>query len=1002
MTRFLLGFGFVLVLLLVGLVALGVHFMSGTVTPLEGQATVRGISASVQIDRDEFAIPHIHGATEHDAWFGLGYAEAQDRLFQMEFARRVGQGRMSEVFGARTLTLDTWSRTIGFARIARAMWEKCGPHSREVLTAFTDGINARIREHPTKLGFEFDALKLVPEYWKPEDCLIVARLMSWQMNFAYLSDAAYGDFALALDSLHMRSLFPDYAEDGATIVDGVDPRNFVSNYLHITPVPATSISPARAILASAPIPPAPPAKATPVTKVTPKTAKSASAPKATNGKQSKSPTQTKPAKPQPKTPAPLPHPNFKPPKPHIPNPPPRIGAAQFPKGFIHELYAIQRSVDSILGPRQMGGGSNAFAVAPQRSASNGALLENDAHLKLDVPARWYLAHITSDDGLNVAGFLIPGMPVFEVGRTPDLSWGVSAAMADETDFFIEHSDSTGTYYQIPGGTWRAFSIIHDTIRIRDSAGGAAYKHAIDIQLTTDGPIVSGLHPDSLVQVVEHNRNAGGIPDTTFFHTAKPVAMQWNGLYAVSDEIAGYLNLTRAKTVNEARAGMTNFATPCLNLCLADRRGNVGYQFIGRLPRRSGSEDRIMLPRDGTNAADAWQGFITMAQLPSVTNPPRGYIVSANNAPMKSRPFPISNDWEPSARADRISELVEHGGKLSTGDIARIQLDVISPYDLRHVLQYILAMHPDPHPPRTTPDSTSVFRLDSMDIFWKEDSIRKHGTNVSDSMMRLVRQKDSAILAVHRQPEDTIKAPKVDRFTTLVLEYLRNWDGGMRPEEIAPAIYSVFLNRLIYNTFHDELGTQRYQEFIGLENLPLSTLQRILPDTGNIWWRDATQNTITWDNASGLDVAKNPRDSIIEFSFRESLRILATSFGRDIRQWQWGRMHTLTMHHPFSQSSALIAKLADVQAGPMHGGPTTVLQAMYHLWAPYEEVIGPSMRMIADMKTDELLAVLPTGNSEAIFGDHYRDMLNLYKQGALVRLSLTQHKPEWKRWELRPE
>jgi acyl-homoserine lactone acylase PvdQ len=112
------------------------------------------------------------------------------------------------------------------------------------------------------------------------------------------------------------------------------------------------------------------------------------------------------------------------------------------------------------------------------------------------------------------------------------------------------------------------------------------------------------------------------------------------------------------------------------------------------------------------------------------------------------------------------------------------------------------------------------------------------------------------------------------------------------------------------------------------------------------------------------------------------------------------MHTLTFRHPFSKSNGLIAKIADVEYGPAPGGPTTPLQATYHLWAPYEEIVGPSMRMIADMKTNDLLAVLPTGNSEAIFGNHYRDMLDLYKKGELVRISLTQPASNLRRFELR--
>ncbi|HET6402010.1 MAG TPA: penicillin acylase family protein, partial [Candidatus Kapabacteria bacterium] len=201
-----------------------------------------------------------------------------------------------------------------------------------------------------------------------------------------------------------------------------------------------------------------------------------------------------------------------------------------------------------------------------------------------------------------------------------------------------------------------------------------------------------------------------------------------------------------------------------------------------------------------------------------------------------------------------------------------------------------------------------------------------------------------------------------------------------------------LNRLLFNTFRNGLGAQCYAEFIYLDNMSLQTLANILPDTANIWWRRP-------DGPHSSVVAS--RDYIIHTSFRESLRILALTFGRDIRQWQWGRLHTLTFRHPFDKASKLIARLVDIPAGAMPGGPTTVLQGTYYLWNPYEMQIGPSMRMVTDMKEPVLYGVLPTGNSEAIFGDHYKDMLPLYQTGALVRVSLTEHNPNWKRFELRP-
>ncbi|HEY3876486.1 MAG TPA: penicillin acylase family protein [Candidatus Kapabacteria bacterium] len=1056
--RFAFGLGYLILLLAVGLVALGVHFMSGTVPQYSGSAKVAGISGTVDIDRDDYAIPHIHAATERDAYFGLGYAEAQDRLFQMELERRLGAGRMSELFGAKTLPLDKWSRTIGFARIADQMWLKAGPHTREVVTAFVAGINAYLADHRTHLDFTFDALRLVPEQWRPQDCMMIGRLMSWEMNFSALADAAFGDFAMTLDTARLRSLFPIYPDNGATVLGGANPETFVSNYMAGTKVPPMKTVPHPELpsLSFLSPPPPPPTKpiaviphdsvpgpaaprntiptapasiphAPPSTSTAPKAHSSQATTKKPVAKpkpQTKTHTkpQTKPNA-QPATPQPPPFkPGVKPPKqPHLPKPLPSIGARISEHEAFASMFRLMTGFDSVLGA-QMGGGSNSFVVSGSHSADGKPILENDTHLQLESPSRWYLAHLTSDDGMNVAGFLIPGMPVILSGRTKELSWGITNGMADECDYFIEKLDSTGTKYILPNGKAQNFILIKDTIRVRDSQSvseasdemnyqpGEAHamqKVPITVRMTVHGPVMTPMHPDMIAKVYRSDTRAGGVPDTSMFlDPSRPVTMMWNGTYALADELAGFLELPHARSVHEACAAMKDFATPCLNLCLADQSGNIGYQFIGRMPRRSGNDARQLLPRDGTNPADQWTGFVSTPMLPTATNPPRGYFVSANNPPMDDRSsstnnstIPLGLNWEPSSRADRIGELLSERSRIDVAYMQSVQTDIISSYDVRRVLPYLLALYPDPNPPEITPDSSAAIRLDSMALYWKEDSLLHH-TTISDSAMALVRQKDSAQLASHRvkrELDTSVHYVNVDAFTSQVLSYLRNWDGGMRSEEIAPTIYSVFLNRLLFNTFRTGLGSAaHYAEFITLENVPLVTLANLLPDTANVWWHRS------WESRTSKHWG---RDSVIQLSFRETFRILAQLFGPDIRTWQWGKLHSLVFQHPFHQGGKTIARLVDVPAGPMPGGPTTVSQATYFLWNPYEMQVGPSMRMIATMNDDVLEAVLPTGNSEAIFSDHYKDMLPLYLRGSLLRLSLDatyQPGKNWKRFELSPQ
>lgn len=116
MRKFLLGLLIVMLILLV-LAPLGGYFWLRTSLPLtNGTVRVTGTDGSVEIVRDEAGVPHIFAATDHDAYYGLGYVHAQDRLWQMEMNRRIGAGRLSEILGEATLSIDKFQRTLGYYR----------------------------------------------------------------------------------------------------------------------------------------------------------------------------------------------------------------------------------------------------------------------------------------------------------------------------------------------------------------------------------------------------------------------------------------------------------------------------------------------------------------------------------------------------------------------------------------------------------------------------------------------------------------------------------------------------------------------------------------------------------------------------------------------------------------------------------------------------------------------------------------------------------------------
>src|SRR2546426_5612320 len=153
---------------------------------LDGTVEVAGLAAPIEIIRDADAIPHIFAANKNDALFGLGYVHAQDRLWQMEFQRRIGFGRLSEIFGPAVVPQDRFLRTVGFGRAARAAWTTMPEEARRQVEAYVAGVNAFIAtQHGTALPPEFTLLRFEPEPWTGADVVAWGKMMAWDLSANY-------------------------------------------------------------------------------------------------------------------------------------------------------------------------------------------------------------------------------------------------------------------------------------------------------------------------------------------------------------------------------------------------------------------------------------------------------------------------------------------------------------------------------------------------------------------------------------------------------------------------------------------------------------------------------------------------------------------------------------------------------------------------------------------------------------------------------------------------
>ncbi len=172
-----------LVTLLLMLAGVGYWWLLRSLPQIDGQITVAGIEAPVTIVRDAQAVPHIEAESLLDATFALGFVHAQDRLWQMEFRRRVGAGRLAEIVGEAALPVDRFMRLLGLYRLAEASLAYLDPETVAWLEAYARGVNAYLATRKGPLPPEFLLLGHAEiEPWRPADSLVWLRLMALDLG----------------------------------------------------------------------------------------------------------------------------------------------------------------------------------------------------------------------------------------------------------------------------------------------------------------------------------------------------------------------------------------------------------------------------------------------------------------------------------------------------------------------------------------------------------------------------------------------------------------------------------------------------------------------------------------------------------------------------------------------------------------------------------------------------------------------------------------------------
>lgn len=330
--------------------------------------------------------------------------------------------------------------------------------------------------------------------------------------------------------------------------------------------------------------------------------------------------------------------------------------AALPLAGVHDVKAEHEE-----DHRRANEGSNAWVIAPSRTATGRPILANDPHLGFGSPGPRHVIHLTAP-GLNVIGGGTPGMPGVMQGHNEHFAFGRTNFHIDQEDLFVlrTHPHHPDRYFH--KGQWVEMEQETTTIAVRGEAA-----RTVTLHYAAQGPVVS---TDPARQ------------------RAVSVAATW--LYPGANGMLANIGINLAQDWSSFRQALKLHTSPT-NFTYADTAGNIGWQAAGGLPHRSGGHDGL-LPAPGDGQYD-WQGLQSLDALPSSFNPAVGWFGTSNELNLPADyPYEercVSYEWKDPYRYQRVAEVLQETKRATLAQSVALQHDTLS-----HLALAVVACLPD--------------------------------------------------------------------------------------------------------------------------------------------------------------------------------------------------------------------------------------------------------------------------------------------------------------------
>jgi penicillin amidase len=333
-----------------------------------------------------------------------------------------------------------------------------------------------------------------------------------------------------------------------------------------------------------------------------------------------------------------------------------------------------------------GVGTNAWVISGKLTETGKPILANDPHLGIQMPSIWYEVGLHSKTGggpdgaepFNVRGYSFAGVPWIILGHNDRIAWGMSFMGADVQDLYVERINPYNPNQYEVNGQWVDMDIRREEIWVKKQDE----PYVLLVRSTRHGPIVTD--HGSMMSANSFDI----IPQKDFPENLdlKALSLRWAALqpHTIPKML---LLLSRARNFEEFREAMRFFTAPNIQMTYADVDGNIGFQAVGLIPVRLGSDG--LLPVPGWTDEYEWSGYIAFEDMPWVKNPPKGYIIAANNPTVSNNyPYVIDSEADDGYRARRIMDMIEQGGSgFTVNDMKAMQGDVLST-SAKEILPYL--------------------------------------------------------------------------------------------------------------------------------------------------------------------------------------------------------------------------------------------------------------------------------------------------------------------------